>query len=93
MDNTHLLIQSSDLREVKSLLNQILNRPKEDLSQKLYTVKEASLLFKVTELTVRNKIKAGEIKAFKIGDSVRIKHEEIFNSLQEVKSIKYKRKA
>lgn len=93
MDGTHLLIRSSDLNEVIRLLNLILNKPKEDLSQRLYTVKEASLLFKVTELTVRNKIKAGEIKAFKFGDSVRIKHIEIFNSLQEVKSIKYKRKA
>ena len=74
-------------------LDLLLNKPKEELNQKLYTVKESSLFFKVSELTVRKRIKAGEIKAFKIGGSVRIKHEEIFNSLQEVKSIKYKRKA
>ena len=92
MDNPFLQL-SNRFGELETKIDQLLNRPKEDLSNKLYTVKEASILFKVTELTVRNKIKSGELKAFKIGDSVRIKHTEIFNSLQEVKSIKYKRKA
>jgi len=91
MDNPFLLL-SNRFGVLETKMDQLLNRPKENLNKKLYTVKEASILYKVSELTVRNKIKAGEIKAFKIGDSVRIKHEEIFNSLHEVKSIKYKRK-
>lgn len=90
MDNPFTMIQS-DLKEVKGLLNKLLNKPTEDLSNKLYTVKEAAILFKVNEQTVRNRIKLGDIKAFKIGDLVRIKYTEIYDSLDEVKSIKYKR--
>lgn len=90
MDNPFTIIQS-DLKEVKGLLTKLLNKPKEDLSNKLYTVEEAAILLVCSKQTVRNRIKSGSIKAFKIGDLVRIKHTEIYDSLNEVKSIKYKR--
>lgn len=90
MENPFLPI-TKELKEVKNLLHELLRKPKEDLSNKLYTVKEAADLFKVDEQTVRNKIKRGEIKATKFGGLTRIYHYEIFNSLEEVKSIKYKR--
>ena len=90
MDNPFALIQS-DLEEVKGLLNRILNKPKEDLSNNLYTIKEASELLKVSKLTIRNHIEKGTLKATNFGRSIRIPHNEIFNSLNEVKSLKYKR--
>lgn len=51
MDNPFVVIQS-DLKEVKGLLNKLLNKPKEDLSNKLYTIKEAAMLLKVDKQTV-----------------------------------------
>jgi excisionase family DNA binding protein len=90
MENPFAPIQS-DLQEVKQLLLQIVNKPKEDLSHKLYTMKEAAELLKVDKQTVKNHIDKGNIKAKYFGRSIRIPHNEIFNSLNEVKSLKYKR--
>lgn len=90
MDNPFTLIQS-DLKEVKGLLTKLLNKPKEDLSSKLYTIKEAAELLKVDKQTVRNHIEKGNLKATNFGRSIRIPHNEIFNSLNEIKSLKYKR--
>ena len=80
-----------ELVEIKSLVRQLLNKPKEDTSNKLYTIKEAASLLKVDRQTVRNHINRGTIKATFIGRRILIPHKELFNSLHEVKSIKYKR--
>ena len=81
----------SELNELKGMVKQILTAPKEDHSLKIYTVKEAAKLFKCDPQTVNNNIKKGNIQAFKIGNGTRIKHDEIFDSNNVVKSIKYKR--
>ncbi|CAA9202214.1 helix-turn-helix domain-containing protein [Flavobacterium collinsii] len=83
-----------ELKELKGLVTQLLTKPKEDLSNKRYTVKEAAKFFSVDTQTVRNHIKRGNIKAEKIGERrVLIAHNELFGSLNEVKSLKYKRQA
>ncbi|TVZ23752.1 excisionase family DNA binding protein [Dokdonia sp. Hel_I_63] len=81
----------AEIRSLKSEIVELKESSKEDLSQKLYTKKEASILLKVSEQTVSNYIKEGIIKAETIGRRVRIYHYELFNSLEEVKSLKYKR--
>jgi len=80
-----------DLEEVKGLLHQLLNKPEEDLSSKMYTIKEAAKLLRVDRQTVRNHIDRGTINATFIGRRILIPHMELFNALNEVKSIKYKR--
>ena len=90
MDNPFAIIQS-DLKEVKGLLTKLLNKPKEDFSNKLYTIKEAAVLLKVDKQTVRNHIEKGTLKATNFGRSIRIPHYEIFDALDEIKSLKYKR--
>ncbi len=80
-----------ELVEIKSLVTQLLNKPEEDYSNKLYTIKEAASLLKVDRQTVRNHINRGKIKATFIGRRILIPHVELFDSLNEVKSIKYKR--
>ncbi len=80
-----------ELVEIKSLVTKLLNKPKEDNSNKLYTIKEAASLLKVDRQTVRNHINRGNIKATFIGRRILIPHAELFDSLNEVKSIKYKR--
>ncbi len=80
-----------ELVEIKSLVTQLLSKPEEDYSNKLYTIKEAASLLKVDRQTVRNHINRGNIKATFIGRRILIPHAELFDSLNEVKSIKYKR--
>jgi excisionase family DNA binding protein len=82
-----------ELKELKGLVTQLLTKPKEDLSQKRYTIKEAAELFNVDAQTVRNHIERGNIKATFIGRRILIAHDELFGSLNEVKSLKYKRQA
>ena len=55
------------------------------------TVKEVATQLNVSELTVRNYIAKGFIKAEKIGRRVIINAEALEDSLSEVKSLKYKR--
>lgn len=84
-----LLISKLDSLEIHIL--ELKNKSKEDLSQKLYTKKEAALLLKVSEQSVYNYIKKGKIKSKQIGRPHLIPHTEIYNELNEVKSLKYKR--
>lgn len=55
------------------------------------SVKETAALFDVSQLTIRNYISRGYLKAEKFGHQIRIKKIEIDNALKEVKSLKYKR--
>jgi len=80
-----------DLEEVKGLLHQLLNKPEEDLSRKMYTIKESAKLLRVDRQTVRNHIDRGNISATFIGRRILIPHNELFDSLNQVKSLKYKR--
>lgn len=81
----------NELIELKSLVNQLLHKPEKDLSNKLYTLNEASDILKVNRQTVRNHIDRGTINATFIGRRILIPHNELFDALNEVKSIKYKR--
>ncbi len=96
MENPFTTIET-ELKEVKHLLHKIISSSsQEDFNKKLYTRKEAAELLKVSVQTIDMHISKGSIKCFQIGDNKKrnrklIKHEEIFNALGEVKSIKYKR--
>ncbi|RXG30680.1 helix-turn-helix domain-containing protein [Leeuwenhoekiella marinoflava] len=81
----------NEIIELKSLVLQLLHKPEEDLSNKLYTLNEASDILKVDRQTVRNHIDRGTINATFIGRRILIPHNELFDALNEVKSIKYKR--
>ncbi|MFL0143645.1 helix-turn-helix domain-containing protein [Tenacibaculum maritimum] len=81
----------SEITELKDLVIQLLNKPKEDLSNKLYTINEAATLLRVDRQSIRNYIDKGHIKATFIGRRILIPHNELYDSLNEVKSLKYKR--
>jgi excisionase family DNA binding protein len=82
-----------ELKEIKGLVHQLLTKPKEDLSSKMYSIKESALLLKVDGQTIRNHIEKGHIKATSIGKRILVNHTELYDSLNEVKSLKYKRQA
>ncbi|MFV8224781.1 helix-turn-helix domain-containing protein [Christiangramia aquimixticola] len=73
-------------------LNQKIDRL-ENLNQKINkrSIKELASHCGVAELTVRNWITDGKIKAKRLGRRIFIEEEEFQKALSEVKSIKYKR--
>jgi len=72
--------------ELKKLINESINPPKHNL-----TVRETAKRLNVSELTIRNYIKKGTIKAEKIGRRIVINSKDLEKSLSEVKSFKYRR--
>ncbi|WP_299135202.1 helix-turn-helix domain-containing protein [uncultured Tenacibaculum sp.] len=74
------------INSLEDLIQKKLNPKKENV-----TVKEAAKRLNVSELTVRNYIKKGIIEASKIGRRIVINLESLENTLQEVKSLKYRR--
>lgn len=73
-------------------LEQKLNALSKNYSKpKMYSVKELSKHCGVAELTVRNWITEGKVKAKTIGRRIFIEEEEFQKALSEVRSLKYQR--
>jgi len=79
------------LSNIEDILLDIKHAPKEDLSNKRYSIKDTAKILGVKPLTIRNYIKNGNLKAKQLGRKYYIKHSDLFNSFNEVKSLKYKR--
>lgn len=79
-----------ELKELKTSFQELKNKVDVE-PYKVYSVKELSQLSGASELTIRNWIKEGKIKANRIGRKLFIEHSQFENGLQEVKSLKYKR--
>jgi len=78
------------LGNIENLLLDIKHKPKE-AENKLHSVKSLSVIAGVSELTVRNWIKEGKVKAKRIGRRIFIEQTQFEKGLDEVKSLKYKR--
>lgn len=78
------------LSNIENLLLDIKHKPKET-DNKLHSVKSLASLSGVSELTVRNWITEGKIKAKRIGRRLFIEQTQFAKGLEEVKSLKYKR--
>jgi excisionase family DNA binding protein len=73
-------------------LSELMKQQKtKETENKLYSVKSLADLSGVSELTVRNWITQGKIKAKRIGRRLFIEQSQFDKGLQEVKSLKYKR--
>ncbi len=91
------IIQLQDVskKELFQHLENIIDRKLEPFTalnknEKL-SIQEVADECDVTDLTVHNWIKKGNIKAFKIGRRVFIKRVDLDEALKEVKSLKYRR--
>ncbi len=82
------LIDSSVSKAVNNIYSKKEN---EKERKKFYTIKEASKELSVSILTIRNYIDKGILDGKKFGKRVLITNESIEKSLQEVKSLRYKR--
>lgn len=81
----------NELLEVKELLYSIKDKPELELKNKFYSVKEAAGVLQLDCQTIRSYISKGTLKAEKVGRIYRIKHFDLMDSLNDVKSLKYKR--
>lgn len=79
------------LSNIETLLLDIKHKPIEEEKSENLTVKETAELLKVSEQSVHNYIKRGSLPAQKVGRILLIKRTDIDQSLQEVKSLKYRR--
>lgn len=79
------------LSNIEEILLDIKHKPKEDLSNKRYSIKESAEILRVSPLTIRNYIKSGIVRAERLGRKYYILHSELYTSFNEVKSFKYKR--
>ena len=80
-----------ELGVIKELVHSIKKEPELELKKKLYSIKETAEILKVDYQTVRSHILKGNIKAERIGRMYRIKHFDLMEALNDVKSLKYKR--
>lgn len=79
------------LANIENLLLEIKHKPKEEEKPENLTVKETANLLKVSEQSIHSYIKKGFIPAKKIGRILLINRTDLDNSLEGVKSLKYKR--
>lgn len=90
MNNPFEIIEQR-LSNIENLLLDIKHKPMEEEKAENLTVKEAAELLKVSEQSIHNYIKRGFLPAQKVGRILLIKRIDVEQSLQEVKSLKYKR--
>ena len=92
-----ILSTPQSIKEIVDLsLNEALTNFEKKLLQsnyanKTYEVKEAAKIKRCSEQTIYKEIKKGNLKAEQFGRKYLIPHSELFNSKNEVKSLKYKR--
>ncbi|MDW5288858.1 hypothetical protein [Formosa sp. PL04] len=87
-------IINDQLTELRKLVIEIKNSPKEDFTHKYYTYHQAAELLHVDYQSIRNYVNLGYIEAEEIGPRKKlIHHYQIFNDDQSLKEFKYKRKA
>jgi len=79
------------LSNIEDLLLDIKHKPKEDLVNKRYNLKEVEKITGLTSQSLRIKIKKGLIKGEQLGRKYYIRHSELYDAFNEVKSLKYKR--
>lgn len=89
MNNPFELLDAR-LSNIEKMLNEILN-PIPVTVQKLHSVKSLAEEATVSELTIRNWIKEGKIKAKRIGRRLFIEQSQFEKGMSEVKSLKYRR--
>ncbi|TVZ56939.1 hypothetical protein OD91_2241 [Lutibacter sp. Hel_I_33_5] len=84
----------NEVSELKKLLIEIKNSPKEDYTNKYYTYHQVAELLHVDYQSIRNYVNSGFLKAEEVGPRKKlIHHFQIFNEDQTLKNFKYKRKA
>jgi len=75
---------------IKSEIQKAVSPPKEE-EDTLITRKEAAKLLNVSTTTLSGYCKSGVLVSYRIGSLIRFKKSQVISSLQEVRSLKYRR--
>lgn len=97
---TDLILHTTPKQELVTIIQEAIKAelanttPKKETEQvnKLYTRKEVAQMLNISLPTLDERTKDGTITAYRLGRNVRYKHDDVQNALQEISSIKYKRK-
>lgn len=89
MENPFEILENRLIR-IENLLMKMIDYEKKP-ENKIYSVKELSALSGLSQLSIRNYIKQGKIKAKRIGRRILIDQSQFENGLVDVKSLKYTR--
>jgi len=83
----------SEIAGVGKLVQSLIDKQQEDIENTFYTRTEAAKILRVSTQTIDNYIESGLVKAYQKDKRSRIliPHSSLFDSLNEVKSLKYKR--
>ncbi len=81
------------LTKIESLLGTVLDSLQSEEKEINFTVEEAAEYLRVSEQSIYKYIKEGDIPATRPGRKYLIAKSDLENSLDEVKSLKYKRRA
>lgn len=96
MENILISLPLKDFERIqKDWIREVLDERQgnaQPAAGKYLTRQETAELLKITLPTLHDWIKRGIIKAHKIGGAVRFKMEEVERALQEMPSVKYKRR-
>jgi len=84
-------ITPDEIMHAFARLEKLINNIQKPQNPKMHSVKELAKFCGVAELTVRNWITEGKVKAKTIGRRIFIEEEEFQRALSEVKSLKYQR--
>ena len=91
--NNPFTILENQISDIKRIVLEIKNSPREDYTNKYYTYQQVADLLHVDYQSIRNYVNAGYIKAEEFGPRKKlIHHYQIFNEDQTLKKFKYKRK-
>ncbi len=82
---------NTELSEIKNILLDLKNIPKEEKLPKHYSVQETSKIIGCSDLSTYSYIRKGFLPASKIGRKYLIKSIDLQKALQEYKSLKYRR--
>lgn len=79
------------LDEINNSIEELKNVIETENQDKMYSVEEASEITKCSKQTIRSLVKRGLIKGHRLGRKILIPHKELYDSVGEIKSLKYKR--
>jgi excisionase family DNA binding protein len=90
-------LREISISELREMFSEIIEekfahlQPKVQSHNKYITRDELCHILRISKPTSHNLVKNGIIRAYKIGGKLLFRNDEIENSLQEIKSSKYKR--
>ena len=87
----HNVTKSEFISIIENVIDERLKTALKSKEPENLTIKETAKLLKVSEQSVHNYLKRGLLKAQKVGRILLVKRTSIENSLQDVKSLKYRR--